>query len=237
MGCLWGSSQMSLMLLFQGPHLGSKARECFKLKDIWEERLKKRRVSLAVNYRVQSHLHAARQRMHWGQTTWGETPACQPPLVSSLLPKVYSQHSGQVTLLSVQNSQVASILGWQSLQWLFRTHHCPKLLSYGPLPSHVHATQSQGPLPSCLSLRLLLPQTLSLAALFIECSVPLSAWAKSVTSFGTRCKCHLLRKISTRHPTPQWALICPSHLLLLPLLLPLLWSNFPTALMSSTLQN
>lgn len=95
----------------------------------------------------------------------------------------------------------------------------------------LHTTQSQGPLPFCFSLWLLPSKAFSLVILGLECSLSLSAGAKSLTSFRTWCKWNLLGKAYPEHPTPQWALTCPSHRLALPpLLIPLLGSSFPIAL-------
>lgn len=105
------------------------------------ERLEKRRVSLAVSNRVWSDLHTAHERRE--QTKRVESPACCPPLLSPLPPKVYSQHSSQVVPRPAQSN-------WFSISefsiWTY--HHAISPLTVPSSPP-THTTPSQGPLLLC----------------------------------------------------------------------------------------
>lgn len=160
---------------------------------------------------------------------WSLLPASPPylhpcPLESGLKTAIRSCHS-QLETLRRPPFQSKS----QSLQWLIWTYHHPDFLSCWALPP-THTTQSQGPLPFCLSLKLLLPEAFSLVALGLERWLPLPTWVKSLTSFRTWCKWNLLRKAYPEHPTPQWALTCPSH----PLTLYHFWSPYSGLVFHST---
>lgn len=155
---------------------------------------------------------------------WSLLPASPPyfhpcPLESGLKTAIRSCHSQLKTLKRLPFQSKS-----QSLQWLIWTYHHPDFPSCWALPP-THTTQSQGPLPFCLSLRLLLPEAFSLVALGLERCLPYLHGLNPSLPLGLDAN-----ETFSGRPTLSTQLLnepSPVPLTLLPLLIPLFWSSFP----------
>lgn len=135
MGHLWGSSRVRLTLPVQGPHLGGKALECFKRKDIWESGRDWKRGGYPwlwkIGYGV-IYMQHMREGTGDSPSEWSHLP--DGPLTSALASWVSSQYNSQVepSALNLQwsPSQSRSLITMTDLD-----HYClsSSLTSSSPL--------------------------------------------------------------------------------------------------------